>query len=180
MARKKHVDGSLQEVNLTPMIDCTFQLVLFFILTAQMASQEKAKVTIAEPYMSMAIGAETDSKGPKQPKVPNVTVNVVNKYGDKKDDRQMDIASKAEFYQIGMNKINAGDIEALTKAIKDRKAQIVSDKVYNVKPKDVMVEIRADKDIAFQDIEPVMRAAAEAELVNISLTAIVDSTRVVK
>lgn len=179
MARKKHIDGSLQEVNLTPMIDCTFQLVLFFILTAQMSSQEKAKVTIAEPYMSMAIGADSSDKKKTQ-KVPNVTVNVVNKYGDKKDDRQMDIASKAEYYQITMVKVNAGDIEALTNAIKERKAQIVADKVYNVKPKDVMVEIRADKDIAFQDIEPVMRAAAAAQLSNISLTAIVDSTRVVK
>lgn len=177
MARKKHVDGSIQEVNLTPMIDCTFQLIIFFILTAQMASQEKAKVSIANPYMSMAVGADPEKATTK---VPNVTVNVVNKYGDNESDRQMDIASKAEYYQIGMTKVNAGDIEALTTAIKERKAQIVGDKTFKVQPSDVMVEIRADKDIAFQDVEPVMRASAEAKITNISMTAIVDKTRVVK
>ncbi|HNX27429.1 MAG TPA: biopolymer transporter ExbD, partial [Phycisphaerae bacterium] len=97
---KKQITGSIQEVNLTPMIDCTFQLIIFFILTAQMASQELAKVSLPEPVKSMAIGADPDK--PDQPtNLNNVTVNVVNKYGDSDDNRQMELAGKAECYQLG-------------------------------------------------------------------------------
>ncbi|HPS52413.1 MAG TPA: biopolymer transporter ExbD [Phycisphaerae bacterium] len=177
---KKQITGSIQEVNLTPMIDCTFQLIIFFILTAQMASQELAKVSLPEPVKSMAIGADPDK--PDQPtNLNNVTVNVVNKYGDSDDNRQMELAGKAECYQLGQNKIDAGNIEALTAAIKERKAQILSDKnIKNVKEGDIIVEIRADKDIVFQDIEPVMRAAAEAKINKMSMTALVDPEHRVK
>ncbi|HNX27072.1 MAG TPA: hypothetical protein PKK48_06655, partial [Phycisphaerae bacterium] len=79
------------------------------------------------------------------------------------------------------NKIDAGNIEALTAAIKERKAQILSDKnIKNVKEGDIIVEIRADKDIVFQDIEPVMRAAAEAKINKMSMTALVDPEHRVK
>lgn len=181
MAKKKRIDGSIQEVNMTPMIDCTFQLIIFFILTAQMASQELAKVSLPEPAKSMAVGPDPEDTGGGATTISNVTVNVVNKYGDQDKDRQPELAGKAQYYQIGPDKIDAGNIEALTTAIKARKNQILTDKnIKKVKESDIIVEIRADKDIAFQDIEPVMRAAAEAKIAKMSMTALVDPDHKVK
>lgn len=169
MPKRKRIVGATQsEVNLTPMIDCTFQLILFFVLTAQMASQELAKVVLPEPVKSMAVAGEEGEINA----MPNkITVNVVNKYGDDKEGRNSEISSKALRYQLGQAKIDPGDVEQLANVIKERTAELVKG---GIKKKDILVEIRADMDIAFQDIEPVMRAAAEAGITKMSMTALTD------
>jgi biopolymer transport protein ExbD len=64
--KKKIVGGGSMDINMTPMIDCTFQLIIFFILTAQIASEEVAKVAVPEPHHSMAY-PEGGDKGPVLP-----------------------------------------------------------------------------------------------------------------
>ena len=131
MAKKKlESHGGAAEVNLTPMIDCTFQLIIFFILTAQMAS-EQAKVLIATPAESMALSVVD----PKAPPFPNkVTVNICGKFGDdKQDKRDASQSSSAEFYQIGQKRIEVHEEELLIQILKDAKAQ-AKQKNPNVNP----------------------------------------------
>jgi len=165
MAKKKLEDhGGAAEVNMTPMIDCTFQLIIFFILTAQMAS-EQAKVLISTPIESMALSVVD----PKSPPFPNkVTVNICGKFGDaKQDKRDASESSSAEFYQIGQKRIEVHEEELLVQMLKDAFAQAKK----NNPDAEFFVEIRADKDINYAGIEPVLLAAGEAKMARMTITA---------
>lgn len=165
MAKKKlESHGGAAEVNLTPMIDCTFQLIIFFILTAQMAS-EQAKVLIATPAESMALSVVN----PEAPPFPNkVTVNICGKFGDDKQEmRDASQSSSAEYYQIGQKQIQLHEEELLIQMLKDARAQALQ-KNPNA---EFFVEIRADKDINYAGIEPVLLAAGEAKMSRMTITA---------
>ena len=163
MAKKRQAPhGGVGEVNMTPMIDCTFQLIIFFILTAQMAS-EQAKVLIATPAESMALSIVD----PKAPPFPNkVTVNICGKFGDAKV-RDASESSSAEFYQIGQKKIELHEEELLVQMLKDAFAAAKK----NNPDAEFFVEIRADKDINYAGIEPVLLAAGEAKMARMTITA---------
>jgi biopolymer transport protein ExbD len=163
MARRRRQEGDAVDVNLTPMIDVTFQLIIFFILTAQIASEELAKLKTHKPYNSQATAEEDVQDMPNK-----VIVNVVNRYGDKDKQRDPYLASQPEYYQVGITRVEVGDVETLSNLMKNRKASAKA-KGY----KEFFVEIRADKDIAYGSMEPVMRAAADAKIKKMSITAIV-------
>ena len=58
MALKKFRSCSDVGFNMTPMIDCTFQLIIFFILVGQVANDAYAKnVKLVRPLNSQAIPA---------------------------------------------------------------------------------------------------------------------------
>lgn len=177
MARKKKRDlGMAMDINMTPMIDCTFQLIIFFILTAQMASQDIAKLVIHKPHDSMALSAETE-QGMDVNKPNQVTVNVVNEYGDQKDDRDPGRSAQPVCYKVGSLAIDIGDTETLIDIFKQRKA---SAEQAGFKEGDFFLEIRADKDVEFAGVEPVMLAAAEAGISKMNITAIVDEKMKIK
>lgn len=165
MAKRRKVGGSPGEVNMTPMIDCTFQLIIFFILTAQMAS-EQAKVLVPAPNISQALSEKDVTITPAR-----VTVNVVSKMGDKEENRDSITAARVECYQVGGEKIPPEDTARLVEILTERKVSATNQ---GIKEKDFYVEIRGDKDIAFGGIEPVLLAAAEAKIKKMSITAIVD------
>jgi biopolymer transport protein ExbD len=165
MAKKKlESHGGAAEVNLTPMIDCTFQLIIFFILTAQMAS-EQAKVLISSPEDSMALSVVD----PQSPPFPNkVTVNICGKFGDtKQEDRDASQSSSAEYYQIGMDRIELHEDELLVQRLKDARAAAMEKNP----DAEFFVEIRADRDINYAGIEPVLLAAGEAKMSRMTITA---------
>jgi len=176
MAKKKRKigGGGVEEVNLTPMIDCTFQLIIFFIITAQMANQDLAKIAVAEPATSRAV--EPDKE------LPNVcVVNIINEYGDQVDKVDKDgniigervrdplISARAKEYRIGVKTIAISDAESLVQIFKERRKSAKEQGF-----KEFFVEIRGDKDIAYAGILPVMQAAAEAGIAKMFITAIVD------
>lgn len=167
MAKRRKIGSSTGEVNMTPMIDCTFQLIIFFILTAQMAS-EQAKVLVPKPEVSQAISEEENTALPDR-----VTVNVVSKCGDKKEHRDSITATQAKFYQVGAEKIEPHKMSRLVEILTERLA--LAEK-RGVKEEDFYVEIRGDRDIAFGGIEPVLQAAATAKIKKMSITAIVDES----
>jgi len=165
MAKKKlESHGGAAEVNLTAMIDCTFQLIIFFILTAQMAS-EQAKVLISTPTESMALSVLNPESAP----FPNkVTVNICGKFGnDKPEKRDASQSSSAEFYQIGGDRIELHEEERLIERLKAARAAALQ-KNPNA---EFFVEIRADRDINYAGIEPVLLAAGEAKMQRMTITA---------
>lgn len=164
MARKRIIGSGLGDINMTPMIDCTFQLIIFFILTAQMAG-EQAKVLVPEPQASQAISAEEGTITPGR-----VTVNVVGRCGDQEEDRDSFLAMQAKHYQVGAEIISLDDTPRLVQILTER---LLLAKKEGVKEKDFYVEIRGDKDVAFSEIEPVLRAAAAAKIRKMSITALV-------
>jgi len=183
MAKKKKQVGTGQiDVNMTPMIDCTFQLIIFFILTAQMASQEIAPVAVPEPFESMAIN-EVEGGG-KLNQMPNkVTVNIVGPYGEDLKNRNPVDSGDAIFYQIGDKKIDIGDTERLTTVMKlhlDKFKQDEQAKGKKPDNKNFFVEIRGDQDVDYASVAPVMQAAGEAGISKMNITALVDPKRKVE
>ena len=55
IARESRVRGhAVIGINLTPMIDCTFQLIIFFILSTQLANRDLEKILLHRPVESQA------------------------------------------------------------------------------------------------------------------------------
>jgi biopolymer transport protein ExbD len=180
MAKKKNKVGAGQiDVNMTPMIDCTFQLIIFFILTAQMAAQEIAPVAVPEPFESMAIN-EVEGGGKLNEMSNKVTVNIVGPYGDELKNRQPVDSGDAVFYQIGDKKIDIGDAPKLTTVMKlhlDRFKQAEQKKGKTPDSKNFFVEIRGDQDVDYASVAPVMQAAGDAGISKMNITALVDAKR---
>jgi len=180
MAKKKKTVGTGQmDINMTPMIDCTFQLIIFFILTAQMAAQEIAPVAVPEPYESMAINELEDGGNLNQ--MPNkVTVNIVGPYGNELKDRKAGNSGDAKYYQIGDKKIVIGDQEELTAVMELHLESFKKDEQDKGKKPDTskfFVEIRGDQDVDYAHVAPVMQAAGNAGISKMNITALVDATR---
>jgi len=148
--------------NMTPMIDCTFQLIIFFILASQVASMALAKLELPEPHESMAWDDE------KLKIVSKVIVNVVSAAGDRKD-AAPDLQARAGKYQIEGKDYPVGDMERLERELK-RRLGLSTDA--GVKPADFYVMIRADKRVHYSGVVPVMKAAANVGIEKMTLTAL--------
>ncbi len=141
-------------VNMTPMIDCVFQLLIFFMLTTQMASADLVILDPPKPDISQA----------REPQEENKVV--VNVEPFTKEEIEADSARKgmAKRYRLKTAKIERGNIEKLVRELD--KARRTSKN-----PKEFVVELRADKSIRYDQIEPVLQAMQQAELGKMYITA---------
>ena len=140
MARTKRRGAGTGTVsmNMTPMIDIVFQLLIFFILTAQFQQLE-----IEQVVLPMSIAAE-----PKDPfQYRNVIINVVNP-----DNPEVIVMGQPVNYLV-----IDGDNE-LSSLLKARKATILET------GEKLNVILRADEMICYEVVASVMLAAGRAEI----------------
>lgn len=138
MARKKRRGAGTVSMNMTPMIDIVFQLLIFFILTAQFQQLE-----IEQVVLPMSIAAE-----PKDPfQYRNVIINVVNP-----DNPEVIVMGQPVNYLV-----IDGDNE-LSSLLKARKATILET------GEKLNVILRADEMICYEVVASVMLAAGRAEI----------------
>ena len=159
--------------NMTPMIDCVFQLIIFFILASQVANDAYAKdVKIVRPYKSMAIA-------PGEARFPNkVTVNVVSaSAGEENPDPGR--AAEAGFYQINTDKLQIGEWERMIEIIRSRKREfeqqfgpVGAPAASGANKDEFFLEVRADERVNWQDVAPVIRAGVEAGISKLNITAL--------
>jgi len=161
MARqgKQLADLSL---NLTPMIDCVFQLMLFFILTSQAASQLIVPVELAHPLESKAIAQD------KLDSPHKVIVNVVSAEPDNGSSDPL-VMGKAVTYRINNRDFTTQpvDMDALRSELRAAKDAGGDDDGF-------CLEIRGDKKVHFAFFEPLMRAAGDAGISRMNISARVD------
>jgi len=155
-------EGGDVSFNMTPMIDCTFQLIIFFILASTIASQSLAKLSPPQPHESVAWDAE------KLKLQSKIVVNVLSAAGDNEAATPAVEATGKE-YQINTQPVRIGDIETLVKILRRAADDAKKD---GVRPEDFYVIIRADKRVHYSYIVPVMKAAAEAGIEKMCLTAL--------
>lgn len=148
--------------NMTPMIDCVFQLMIFFILTSQIASQSLSRLELYEPWRSQAL--KWSEKDPNR-----VIVNVPSMAELGVEVEDSPLASQGRGYFIGGKKFDVGDTAALTEEFRNRSAAYVD------KGADFFVEIRADRRVTYSDVEPILWAAAEARIPKMNITALLGS-----
>lgn len=163
MAKNRNAGPAKVEVNMTPMIDCTFQLIIFFILTTQMANADLAPLKLHRPDSSIAMAEQTK-------RADKVIVNIVTEYGDQIDDRDARRSAMAKFYVISGNEFPWTDTDTLERVLEEYRKRAVKEGYAD----DFLVEVRGDQDIAYCYIEPVLTAAAKVGITKMNITAIVD------
>ena len=162
LAYKRQGTAGEVGINMTPMIDCTFLLITFFILTSQMVSQSLVKLDLPRPEESQAIPSD-------RMKTPNkVIVNVLPLLGVTEEGEAAS-SFKTARYEIDGRAIAVGDVERLVEVFRARKERSGTKAA---RTDDFHVEIRADHRVRFGDVHPIMLAAAEAGIVNMNITAL--------
>jgi len=156
-------------LNMTPMIDCVFQLIIFFVLATQAASAALSKVELARPHKSQSIPSE-EVESPNR-----VIINVVSKDPEGKSADMME-AAEADRYEVMKERIEVGDVEKLVEIIQRRKAEAVEAGSITEKnmEEEFFIEIRADKRVNYQYVAPVIKAGVEAGIRKMNLTALPD------
>ncbi len=153
-------------INLTPMIDCTFLLIIFFILTAQFVSQQLPDMelpSLKEPKAEKRTGESSPNQ---------ITVNVLSAHENPKAKQRTILPGEAWMYQVGLKQVPVGNISALTDLIRLR---VNSAKSKGFRQKDIFVEIRADARVNYGAVAPAMMAAAKANIEKMNITAKVTS-----
>jgi len=177
MAKNKVRSCSDVGFNMTPMIDCVFQLIIFFILVGQVANDAYAQhVKLVRPVESQAI-PNTKAKF-----LNKVTVNVVSAAAGQEHPDPADAATM-KFYQILTVKYNPGEIDRMIDVIRKQKADYERQLGTSASPaagaggkegdeKMFFLEVRADERVNWQDVAPVIRAGVEAGISKLNITAL--------
>jgi biopolymer transport protein ExbD len=139
-------------INMTPMIDVVFQLIIFFILASQFASKEISPLTPPAPHEPRAIKEE-------KIKERRVVVNVLSKEDPqyKKEGEEV-LPGELAWYEIYRERIAGPNAF-------DEMRQIIQDHYEAAKKaerKDFHVEIRADWRVNYLHVARVMQAAGDA------------------
>lgn len=154
------------QFNMTPMIDVTFQLIIFFILAGQMSSQEMARtIKLSRPDTSQAL--KRDSKAA----LNRVVVNVVARAAliGKGEYLDSSLQGLASHYEIMGKRIEVGNIPDLLARFSKSKEVA---KTKGQKEDEFTVEIRADYRIGYGQVEPVIAAAVEAKIPRMNIAAL--------
>ena len=152
------------EFNMTPMIDVTFQLILFFILVGQVASDALAKMIVPKPV-------ESQAQDPGAVKQPNrMIVNIVSaSKSDRDDGSSKDPAGRQlGFYQV--DSANVGRDPGLRKM-----EDLIVKRLAKLKPAEkntFYIEIRADKRLPFSVVHSVLALAGRKGVPLMNITAI--------
>ena len=145
MGRRLRPAGSSRlEINLTPMIDVVFLLLIFFVLIAQSSQRQWAQVELPEPKPSAA-------KYVYSPEVMTITV-ICDQQG------------KLLAYQSQGQMISPEQAGKLTRILRDRK---------RANPQ-VEVNLRADRRADGKVVEALMAACAKVGISNVNLVAAMD------
>ena len=132
------------EINLTPMIDVVFLLLIFFVLIAQASQRQWAQVELPEPKPSAA----------KYVYIPEVmTITVI-----------CDQQGKLLAYQSQGQMISPEQVGILTQMLRDRK---------RANPQ-VEVNLRADRRADGKVVEALMAACAQVGISHVNLVAAMD------
>jgi biopolymer transport protein ExbD len=163
--------------NVVPLVDVIMLLIFFFVLTTEIASKSIASMDLPQPHDSVAQGAKSGVK-------PNETgnkiiVNVVSAAlpGTRADAVSQKKATEGHLMIEGED-ISIIDSDALVRRIRQAVAAAGSNPDF--KKEDFAVEVRADKDVYWQYVAPVMAAASACGVRNVTLTALTDAAAVPK
>jgi len=131
-----------EHVNVTPLIDVMMCLIIFFLVCGRLAAQESNdKVVIPRAELGQQLPEQRD----------RLLINVVPKDPDHPNSNaEPDIYIRGA--PVGMND--------LTRYLRDEKGQTP----------DMKVIIRADKDIAYEWIAPVLTACAQAGIKSVNFS----------
>lgn len=163
--RRRRESSATAEFNMTPLIDVTFQLIIFFILAGSFASRDNLRLDLPQMAGSRRV-ADLD---PPQ----KVVINVLP--FEPIDGELADyLTGRAEWYRVRAWRGRAGDVDGLADQLALAREQFEARKMRDPVLTDVNlhVELRADRSIRFQYIRPVLKAVARAGFERVNYVAI--------
>jgi biopolymer transport protein ExbD len=171
LRRRRKAPNFEASPDLTPMIDCTFQLIIFFMLTAQMASQQ-AKLILPGPTESQAVKPSEGST-----RYDGLVINIPNAFEDKatgRTDSPQTAGRPTHILVAGLPPMTVSNHGLIQRVIRDRMATarhngISTDRYF--------VELRVDKDIHWRYVQPLMQIASDAGISKIVFTARTTTTQ---
>lgn len=143
------------EMNMTPLIDVTFLIIIFFMLVNNIIAEESVEMIV--PQLQQP---KTRALG----KVDRITVNVMPQAFVRKerDDRSpLDHPGEAIGVKIGIAQYNINDLEGIAAALERAKRQ-------NEK---IEIVLRADSALFYASVAPIMEAIAQAKINQVNLVA---------
>jgi len=146
---------------MTPLIDVTFQLIIFFMLVNNI---------IAEETVPMIVPELDQAKTRQVEEMERVVVNVApaDYSRDERMDEPLDWDGVPSEVRVGIQSFSLDDMRGVTEAIRDAVAR---------GPKtpegdsELEVLLRADAAIRYQEVQPVMAAISQANVGTIHLVA---------
>jgi biopolymer transport protein ExbD len=146
MSKFKKKPAGPMELNLTAMMDVTFQLIIFFLLVNNMSAAELPKLEPPHPNKSVAQEPRERSR---------VVINVIPVSKG---------SSAVKSLRVGQANIAAGNYGELTQLLDREKAANPA----------IEVDLRADRNIHYTEVQPVMNAITGAGVGRINLVAFTD------
>lgn len=131
------------ELNMTPMIDIIFNLIIFFMIVTDMSQKELEDLVLPDSKSSVEDKADEDEL--------RVIVNITMK-------------DKETYQQTREVEIKVKGVEYDLKALKSqlyKVAELKRDLTHDAKPSEVFVLIRCDQNIAWREVQWVMQVCAD-------------------
>ncbi len=159
-------------INMTPMIDIVFQLIIFFILASQFASKEISAVTLPFPVKPPSV-EEKDLKG-----VARVVINVLSKEDPEHAQSaggQPQAYGELLRYEINREPFDEfllGERISAETGKRMHMAEVIKNKFEDAQQKGLpfFVEIRADYRVAYEHVARALSAAGSAGVKKVYIT----------
>lgn len=155
MAKKRKVESGVAAANLTPMIDVTFQLIIFFLLVNNIVSEENVSMLVPKLFEPKVI---------ELGEVPRVVISIIPAEDPptRKDaDDALKVNGAATQVKAWSRTYNYDELQALTDELKDSVA----------KNADIQVLLRADAATYYENVQPVLAAITGAGIKTVNLVA---------
>ncbi|MFP4355130.1 MAG: ExbD/TolR family protein [Phycisphaerae bacterium] len=151
--KKNSTLGAGVEINMTPMIDCTFLLIVFFILTSQIIKAE---------LVDMVVPDVTRAQVPSEQKPEDdnaIIIQAVSKAaaGDRTDSTAAEDLHRERGYRVGTQDFEPGDYTGIEQAI-----QLAMEEARAAGFKTFKVIVRADARLKYQYVYRLMERASVA------------------
>jgi len=143
-------------MNMTPLIDVTFLLIIFFMLVNNIVAEESVFMYVPELDQPQTIEFEGENR---------ITVNVVPLDTGKRNDNWLDWEGEPKGVKLGMEAYSMDEMDRVTEEIKTWYKNV---KAKGLKPQ---VLLRADGCLFYGHVQHVMTAITEAGVNQVHLVA---------
>jgi len=159
---KVHKRGAkTPEMNMTPLIDVTFQLILFFMVVSNIVSEQAVEMLVPDLE---------DPKTRELGEVDKVVVNIAP-VAPPSQRRESPLAGSGlvAFVQVGNKKFPPSDVDSITNALK---AAVETGPKGDDGKSELEVLLRADGVLYYEEVQPIMAAITSAGIGTINLVAL--------
>lgn len=162
MAKRKKATLPKTELNITSMMDLVLNLLMFFVLVANFSSAELPAI---EPPAPKTSAARKDV-----PRENNVAVSLVPELDAQKKStgvvKMIKVGASAELLPTEQDRLLQllQEVKASNTAANDKKKE--KDKT------EVAIDLRADKSLPYEQVQPVMKAIAAAGIRRFNVVAV--------